>query len=55
MIASYGAVPADWSWWATDALHFTDGADDSYDIPFEDVRARLANAGITVAGLPSDE
>jgi len=55
VIASYGAVPGDWSWWAASAIDDTDTDDDVYDVPFEDVRARLANAGITVAGLPSDE
>jgi hypothetical protein len=54
VIARYGAVPADWSWWAADALDCIVDADDIYDVPFEDVRGKLADAEIAVAGVPSE-
>jgi hypothetical protein len=53
-IARHGAVPADWSWWAASAIDRTDDENDIYDAPFEDVHARLADAGIPVAGVPSE-
>jgi hypothetical protein len=52
-IARHGPVPADWSWWAADALALVD-ADDIYEVPFEDVRGTLADAGVAVEGVPSE-
>ena len=53
-IQKHGAVPADWAWWAADVAGLITG-EDSYDVPFEDVRRELATVGITVAGEPSPE
>lgn len=53
-IVRHGPVPADWSWWAAGALDCAGDAAEIYDVPFEDVRARLLDAGIEVAGLPSE-
>ena len=53
-VARHGPIPADWSWWVAEATGVIVDADDLYDVPFEDVRGRLADAGIAVAGVPSE-
>jgi hypothetical protein len=54
VIARPGPVPADWSWWVADALDYVVDAADIYDEAFENVRAKLADAGIAVDGVPSE-
>jgi hypothetical protein len=55
-IRRYGAVPADWAWWAAEASALLPGeADELYEIPFEEVRGELVRAGIAVDGEPATE
>lgn len=55
VLRRYGAVPADWAWWAAESvglLTHLDDDDDLYGIPFEDIRTRLEALGVTVEGEP---
>ncbi|WP_394849627.1 hypothetical protein LZC95_19520 [Pendulispora brunnea] len=55
----FGAIPADWAWWAAEVLRLMapgDGyVEDAYEVPFQQVREKLAAMGLAVNGEPSSE
>lgn len=53
VLRGYGAIPVDWASWAAEAVEVIAG-DDSDEIPFEEIRRRLNEVGLTVAGEPDE-
>jgi hypothetical protein len=54
-IRRFGAVPADWAWWAaeaTDVVPADDPTWGAYELAFEGVRSKLEAVGIAVDGVP---
>lgn len=55
VLARFAPVPADWAWWAAEALGRFTAGDDGDEPPFDEVRRMLDEEGLTVEGEPRPE